>query len=179
MSASVKDLLTVLVKYNEEADAAVARLLSGLSNEEREKDRKSYYGSLSGLFRHVTGGTAGLLGMCREAAAGSAAALKALEPLAGATPPPKGALSAEQWKQIAANAATADRALVNFVEALSDVDAPVKLSWYNGKPPSVPLWFMLQQIVAHGTHHRGQISQILDSLKIDNDYSGINVKFLG
>jgi uncharacterized damage-inducible protein DinB len=37
---------------------------------------------------------------------------------------------------------------------------------------------MLQQIVVHGTHHRGQISQILDSLKIDNDYSGINVRFL-
>jgi uncharacterized damage-inducible protein DinB len=37
---------------------------------------------------------------------------------------------------------------------------------------------MLEQHVAHNTHHRGQISQILDSLKIENDFSGINVKFL-
>jgi uncharacterized damage-inducible protein DinB len=37
---------------------------------------------------------------------------------------------------------------------------------------------MLYNLTAHGTHHRGQISQILDELKIDNDYSGINVQFL-
>jgi uncharacterized damage-inducible protein DinB len=37
---------------------------------------------------------------------------------------------------------------------------------------------MLHNLGAHGTHHRGQISQILDELKIDNDYSGINVRFL-
>jgi uncharacterized damage-inducible protein DinB len=54
----------------------------------------------------------------------------------------------------------------------------VKLDWYKGKPATVPLSVMLQQLVTHNLHHRGQISQILDSLKIDNDYSGINIKFL-
>jgi uncharacterized damage-inducible protein DinB len=37
---------------------------------------------------------------------------------------------------------------------------------------------MLSQILTHGTHHRGQLSQVLDELKIDNNYSGINVAFL-
>jgi uncharacterized damage-inducible protein DinB len=37
---------------------------------------------------------------------------------------------------------------------------------------------MLHNLSAHGTHHRGQISQILDELKIDNDYSGLNVQFV-
>jgi uncharacterized damage-inducible protein DinB len=55
----------------------------------------------------------------------------------------------------------------------------VECPFYKGKPATVPMHFMLQNITAHGLHHRGQISQILDSLKIDNDYSGINVKFLG
>jgi uncharacterized damage-inducible protein DinB len=36
---------------------------------------------------------------------------------------------------------------------------------------------MLLQLTAHNTHHRGQVSQILDELKIDNDYSAINVTF--
>jgi uncharacterized damage-inducible protein DinB len=69
---------------------------------------------------------------------------------------------------------------VNFVSALSDkdLDELVTLNWYKGKPPAVPLAFMLQQLTVHNTHHRGQVSQILDSLKIDNDYSGISVKFL-
>jgi uncharacterized damage-inducible protein DinB len=37
---------------------------------------------------------------------------------------------------------------------------------------------MFSQLIAHGTHHRGQISQVLDELGIDNNYSGINVAFL-
>ena len=70
--------------------------------------------------------------------------------------------------------------MVEFVKALKDEDynAPVKIDWYKGKPPSMPLSFMLQSLTVHNTHHRGQISQILDSLKIDNDYSGINAKLL-
>jgi uncharacterized damage-inducible protein DinB len=40
------------------------------------------------------------------------------------------------------------------------------------------LSFMISQLVVHGTHHRGQISQILDELKIDSDFSGINAAFL-
>jgi uncharacterized damage-inducible protein DinB len=42
----------------------------------------------------------------------------------------------------------------------------------------VPAFFLLNNLVAHGTHHRGQVSQILDELKIENDYSDVNVTFL-
>jgi len=85
------------------------------------------------------------------------------------------------WKKLIADFKAIDKAYIDFAAALSDEDltAPVKIDWYKGKPAEVPLHFMLQQLVSHGIHHRGQISQILDSLKIDNDYSGINVKFLG
>jgi uncharacterized damage-inducible protein DinB len=67
-----------------------------------------------------------------------------------------------------------------MTEALSESDPglPVKVDWFGGNPGSVPLSFMLSQLVVHNTHHRGQISQILDSLKIDNDSSGISVLFL-
>jgi uncharacterized damage-inducible protein DinB len=59
-----------------------------------------------------------------------------------------------------------------------DFSRPIKLDWYGGNPESVPLSFMLSQLVLHNTHHRGQISQILDALKIDNDYSGIGIELL-
>jgi uncharacterized damage-inducible protein DinB len=73
-----------------------------------------------------------------------------------------------------------DGAYVNMAAALTEQDCrlPLKTEWYDGNPAEVPLSFMLSQLVVHNTHHRGQISQILDSLKIDNDYSGINVTFL-
>jgi uncharacterized damage-inducible protein DinB len=67
-----------------------------------------------------------------------------------------------------------------MAQALSDSDMalPIKTEWYGGTPASVPLSFMLGQLLVHNTHHRGQISQVLDSLKIDNDFSGINAAFI-
>jgi uncharacterized damage-inducible protein DinB len=175
----MKKLFVTFAQYNEEADKAITGILDKMSNDDREKNRKSFYGSLSGLYLHLLGGTVFFLGMLKDAVSKNAAAGKALESLAKIELF-KGTLTEAQWKKAAAGIKAADKAYVNFVEALSekDLEAPVKLGWYKGKPPAVPLYFMLQQFVAHGTHHRGQISQILDSLKIDNDYSGISVKFL-
>jgi len=175
----MKNVFLSFAKYNEEADKAVASLLGKLSNDDREKDRKSYYGSLSELFRHCLGGTYYFLCIMKEAVPHNADAQKALAPLAKIELL-QGKLSEAQWKKAVSFLKIADKALVDFVSALKDEDfeAPVKLNWYKGKPPSVPMRFMLQQLTVHNTHHRGQISQILDSLKIEHDFSGINVKFL-
>ena len=179
MEAILKKIFLPFAKHNEEADKTITLILGKLSNDDREKDRKSYYKSLSELYRHVAGGTIYFLSLFKDAVASNAEAQKALAPLAKFEEL-KGKLSEDQWKKAVTQCKTADKALVDFVNALSDkdFDAPVKLDWYKGKPPSAPLWFMLEQLVEHNTHHRGQISQILDSLKIDNDYSGINIKFL-
>ena len=175
----MKKVFLSFAKYNEEANKAVAGILSKLSNDDREKDRKSYYKNLSGLFRHNLGGTAYFLSLFIDAVKDNKEALKTLEPLAKIENL-TGKLTEAQWKKVVSFSKIADKALVDFIGALreKDFEAPVKIDWYRGKPPSVPLWFMLEQYIAHNTHHRGQISQILDSLKIDNDYSGINVKFL-
>ena len=175
----MKEILLSFAKYNEEANKTIAGILGKLSNDDREKDRKSYYKSLSGLYRHNVGGTVFFLSVFASAVHENKEAQKALEGLAKYEDF-TGKLSETQWKKVLSFSKIADKALVDFISALKEEEfsAPVKIEWYKGKPPSVPLWFMLQQHAAHNTHHRGQISQILDSLKIDNDYSGINVKFL-
>jgi uncharacterized damage-inducible protein DinB len=93
---------------------------------------------------------------------------------------PEGTLSEAQWKEMKDTAIAIDTAYIGMTEDLkeSDLALPVKIEWYGGNPATVPLSFMLSQLVVHNTHHRGQISQILDTLKIDNDYSGIDVSFL-
>ena len=120
------------------------------------------------------------LSLFKEAVSGNAEAVKAIESLTKVEIPYEGKLTEAQWKKLLSSAKIVDKAFVDFVGALKDKDyeAPVKLEWYKGKPPSVPLWFMLQQHTVHNTHHRGQISQILDSLKIEHDFSAISVKFL-
>ena len=173
----MKQIFLTFAKYNQEANKTISGILGKLSNGDREKDRKSYYKSLSELFRHNTGATVFFLSIMKEAVPGNTEAQKALAPLAKIQEL-KGKLSEEQWKKALVFSKIADKALVDFINALEDNDfqAPVKINWYKGKPPATPLWFMMEQQIAHNTHHRGQISQILDSLKIDNDFSGISVK---
>jgi uncharacterized damage-inducible protein DinB len=183
----MKDTL-IYAKYNQAGNKAIFNILNALSNEEREKDRGSYYDSLSGILRHVLGGTKFFLGMYQVALGDSAfaeggadsAALKAVSAADSVPFPAEGTLSESQWKELGAALEAADAAYINRAEALTeeDLSCPVKIDWYGGNPGSVPLSFMLSQLVVHNTHHRGQISQILDSLKIENDYSGIGAEFL-
>ncbi|GHV92490.1 diguanylate cyclase [Spirochaetia bacterium] len=178
---NMKEIFLTFAKYNEAANKAIVSILDKLPNDDRERSRKSYYGSLTGLVRHILGGQVYLLGLLKDSVAGNAAAEKALAALAKIpVSDSKAKLTEDQWKALVSGLKAADKACINFVDALEDKDfnAPVAVAWYKGKPPTVPLYFMLQSLVAHGTHHRGQVSQILDSLKIDNDYSGIDAKFL-
>ena len=175
----MKKIFLTFAKHNQEANKAIAGILEKLSNEEREKDRKSFCKSLSGLFCHNTGVTVYFLYLMKDALSDNAAAQKTLLPLAKCKEQ-NGKLTEEQWKQAVSFSKTADKAFIDFINALEDkdFDAPVKIDWFKGKPPSTPLLFMLEQQVSHNIHHQGQISQVLDSLKIDNDYSGINIKFI-
>jgi uncharacterized damage-inducible protein DinB len=175
----MKELFVINALYNQEADKAFLSILNGLSNDEREQDRGSFYQSLSGLAAHILGGTVHILGMFKDAVAQNDAASRALAALQ-AIATPKGPFSEDQWKQLAADFEAADKAHVDFAKALTEADlkSPVKVPWHKGNPESVPLFFMLNQVTTHGTHHRGQISQILDEMKIDNDYSGVDTAFL-
>ena len=176
----MKEVFVTFARANEESDKAIISILDKMSNEDREKSRKSYYGSLSGLARHILGGTFFFIGLFKDAVSENSAAQKAIGALSKVQMSEAKKLDEDEWKKLTANFKIADKAYIDFVSALKDEDfsAPVKIDWYKGKPAEVPLSFMLQQLVSHGIHHRGQISQILDSLKIDNDFSGINVKFL-
>ncbi|MFP4430552.1 MAG: DinB family protein [Spirochaetota bacterium] len=44
---------------------------------------------------------------------------------------------------------------------------------HRGNPVSIPGEGALLHVLNHHTHHRGQISQILDAMGIENDYSGL------
>ena len=168
----MKDIFITYANYCKDADQAVLSLLNTLSNEEREKDRGSYYKSLSGLARHVLQGTLYFQGLFKPAVSHNAQAMKAFAPLEGITVP-QDTLTEAQWKALASVFETVDRSIIALVSSLTDTDfkISIKVPWYQGNPDAVPLSFLLQSLVMHGAHHRGQISQILDELKIDNNYS--------
>jgi uncharacterized damage-inducible protein DinB len=46
----MKEAFLAYAKFNQESDKIVAGILEKLSNDDREKDRKSFYKSLPGLY---------------------------------------------------------------------------------------------------------------------------------
>jgi uncharacterized damage-inducible protein DinB len=162
-----------------EKNETIYALLDSLSNDEREKDRGSYYKSLSALFQHLLFGQRLFMEMFAGALSAKSVAALPLARLKSVSMS-EGPMNEAAWKGLNAQMAELNTALVEFTAALRDdeLKAPVALSWYNGKPPQVPLFFLFHQMAAHTIHHAGQISQILDEMNIEHNYSSISPAFI-
>jgi uncharacterized damage-inducible protein DinB len=173
----MKEILLMYARYTRRANASVFALLDALSLEARNENRKSYYKSLSGLASHVGGCALYFHGLFRASFPAAAKALKSAE---GLKVSEKSELSSTEWSELEKACAIADQATIDLVQALNEEELahPVNLDWYDGKPDAVPLCFLAHQLFVHGTHHRGQISQILDEMGIEHDFSGIDLEFL-
>lgn len=169
--------LLMYARYSKRANESAFAFLDGVSTEALNEDRKSYYGSLAGLAAHIVGATLYFHSLYRASSPAVAAALKATEGLK--TPHDKDVSPAE-WRELRRIGTVADQATIDMILALDDeaLDTPVRLDWYGGDPDAVPLYFLAHQLFVHGTHHRGQLSQILDSMGIEHDFSGIDLEFM-
>ena len=172
--------LLMYAKHNQAVNRIIYDLLDKMSNDDREKDRGSYYGSLSGLFRHIIGGSRYYLGIYKKPLSDNTDAAEKISAIENLPKIPAGALNVVQWKGLEPVMTAIDAACISVAEAMKeyDLNLPVKVDWYEGNPDSVPLFFLLSQLLVHNIHHRGQISQIFDSLKIANDFSRIDISFL-
>ncbi len=176
----MKDILLMYARYNQRANASVFSLLNELPLQDINEDRGSFYKSLAGLACHAIGGAFYFHGLMRGSLKDSSTAHEALRATEGIECPDASELDEEQWAELKRVAAIADQTTVDFVRVATsaELEALVKLDWYGGKPDAVPLYFLLHNAFVHGIHHRGQISQVLDSMGIEHDFSGIDVGFL-
>jgi len=173
----MKPVLLMYARYAKRANESAFSLLDGVSNEALNEDRKSYYGSLAGLAAHIVGATLYFHSLYRASSPAVAAALKATE---GLKTPHDKEVSPAEWLELRRIGKSADQATIDMIQALDDgaLNTPVRLDWYGGDPDAVPLGFLAHQLFVHGTHHRGQLSQILDSMGIEHDYSGIDLEYM-
>jgi uncharacterized damage-inducible protein DinB len=172
----MRECLFMYARYSLRANASVAALLDGLSPEARAAERGAYYGSLASLFAHLADGSLYFLSLFRSSYPGKFPSCESVKDLKAEG----GAPGQAGWDALKAVTAKADEAVVELASSAteSDMALPVKLDWYGGKPAQVPLHFLFNQLVVHGIHHRGQISQILDEMKVEHDFSGIDLEFL-
>jgi uncharacterized damage-inducible protein DinB len=172
----MKKMLGMYARYGERADSSIVALYENLSMESRNADRGAYYGSLHGVLGHVLGGTLYFHSLFRASHPGAFPASERIATLSSS----EGTLDDAGWERMKRSLVEADRATIELISAQNDLSLslPIKLDWYGGKPSEVPLHFLLNQLTVHGIHHRGHISQILDEMKVEHDFSGIDLAFL-
>lgn len=162
-------------KYNKRANTSVFELLAALSEKDLNEDRKSYFGSLSNMIAHIVGSALYFHSLFRQAP--SAVALLAdTEKLSAKQ---NGPLSGPELKEMAEVCKKLDEASINLVSKLNsaEINSLIAVDWFGGKPGKVPMGYLLHSFFTHGTHHRGQISQVLDEMGIEHNFSGIDIDF--
>ena len=167
-------MFLMYLKQNDKSDNDVSKILDTLNQEVLKENRNSYYGSLFGLFHHITEANLYFCKLYLQSLPDDVNLNKLKEIV---LPPTD--FSQENYKQLRINLPQIDKILIDFISSLSNdkLSTSIKIDWYKDRD-SVPLHFILNQHIVHGIHHRAQISQILDELKIDNDFSGIDIEFM-
>jgi uncharacterized damage-inducible protein DinB len=171
----MQELFLMYARYSQRANTSVLELVKGLPLDIRNQPDRGYYGSLNEMIAHILGGT---LYFLRLFSMGITTHRDIFETVSGCAVP-KGKLDDAGFADMTETFAAADQAVVSLVTQLapSELSTPIPLDWYPDRS-TVPFYFLFNQLIVHGIHHRGQISQVLDELKVEHDFSGIDLAFL-
>ena len=169
----MKKVLSTFARYNRSANAALAAVISSQPEALLREDQGSFYKSVFGTFEHVVGAEVSWLKRYPTFFPGTVLEGK---PLVVADLEATKTRIASSVKDLLAVSAEADELLVTFVDSVTDAQlaARVKYKTYRGDELERDFWGLLFHICNHGTHHRGEISALLDRKGIKNDYSGFS-----
>jgi len=161
-----------LARYNRGANDQLISHLASLPAAELSKPRGSYFGSMQGILDHVITGDINWLRRFRELFPADEALVRPrLSPPGHAWTVFEFPLFEEYRRERSAVdaifedwVAAADTS--RFGEVLSYADS-------HGTPKRYIFREALDHVFNHQTHHRGQISQLLDELGVEHDYSNL------
>jgi len=162
----------ILARYNGAANKVVFQLVDGLPPEERTRVRGSYFGSLLGVLGHILLCDINWLRRFRVVFGE-----------AGLLTHPRLAPSGHVWTQYSFGdfeTLSRERALVDglFIDWVACADTgrfgeTLAYTDSRGTPCRYVFREALDHVFNHQTHHRGQVSQILDELGVIHDFSNI------
>jgi len=164
------EYMKLLSNYSQNANNAILDILRNFSEKDLFKNHGSFVKSLSGLMNHIAEGEVYFLKQLETAFPKftflhhnfSALDLKYNE------------INFPLFNDLAECVTTCDSCYKNFIESLDSalLYKKININSFDGKKEWT-VAFLLLQAITHSTHHRGQISQILDEIGITNNYSGL------
>jgi len=169
----MKNLFQALAKYNESVNQSIMELLKPLKKEQVMMETKAYYPSIFATLLHNLIADLNWLRRYRDALKEN----KALN---------NGKLLSFEEKSLRLEFESdhtkffpyrkqVDELMIQFVNDLdeSKMHLVIKYKSYKGEEIEKELWKTLLHLFNHQTHHRGQVSVLLDLIGIDHDYSSL------
>jgi uncharacterized damage-inducible protein DinB len=149
----MKKYLLAMANYNMQANLYIAKLLSGITADELDKDRGSFAKSIRGLYQHIAEADAFFLDIMAKQLPKHDIKHFEVSKNAGFT-------------EVAAIIEAIDKEFIRLLSELDESELETTFDFF-GQPStiagSVVRWS------SQALHHRGQLSQIFDSMHIEHD----------
>jgi uncharacterized damage-inducible protein DinB len=161
-----------LARYNRTANEQLLTHLAALPVDEIGKPRSSYYGSIQGLLGHVVSADMNWLRRLREQFSSDEPLQRSILMPPGKTGTP---YAFPQFDEYRHDRALLDAIFVDWV-ALADTARFGEILAYmdlRGHPRRFYVSDVLDHVFNHQTHHRGQVSQLLDEMGVVHDFSNL------
>jgi len=163
---------TLLARYNRAANEALVGFLDKLPPAELCKPRGSYFGSIQGILDHVIMCDLNWLRRFREV-------FPKAEPLNRPRLSPPGhawtVFEFPDYAEFRRERAKVDAIFADFTESAETARFGEVLAYSDSHGIARRYYFRdaLDHVFNHQTHHRGQVSQILDELGVEHDFSNL------
>ena len=153
-------------KYNREFNARLFTLVVGLSDNERKKDLGAFFGSIHGTLNHILLADRIWLGRFAKAfpAMASLQTVQLVQQFASL----RDELYAD-FSELSTQRLATDKVITHFADELTDTQLASTMKYSNsqGQLREHPGWVAIAHMFNHQTHHRGQLTTLLQQLGHD------------
>jgi uncharacterized damage-inducible protein DinB len=168
----MKEILAVMARANADADRKLYGILAQAPADLLDRPTGGYFQSIMGSLNHILISELGWLTRLR-AADPAAKALKT--PVLDFEHPGFGKQLIDDFAALGKRQEQVDQVFRSYVGELDEqaLRSEVEQKDRQGVVRRQQVGHVLLHLLNHATHHRGQISQVLDQNGIENDYSGV------
>jgi uncharacterized damage-inducible protein DinB len=166
----MKQVLQRMAEYNAKAGEAMLAVIAKAPAGLQSKDVGVYFKSVDGIVEHMA--WAIVLWLKRFAGFGTYPCLASSVLVTRPLDETKAAITGDSAKT-AALLLEASALLGRFIAELpeSELERRVKYRTTDGHEMERTYWHTIFQVLGHGTHHRGEVSAILDQNGVANDFN--------
>ncbi len=171
--------ISLFARYNDHVDRLIFRVLNDVDPELLNRPAGAYFGSIVGILNHILTSDLGWLVRFRD---GGIVSQALTDPAVQFEHPGFGKILHADYSSLKAHQREVDRVILEFVAELTgagggspDIGPDQVFTYVNrkGEEHRFRVGDVLLHIFNHATHHRGQISQILDEAGVEHDYSNV------